>query len=366
MIIQNLLLFCSFIMRYLTQSLLLVYGLSLFGCGRIHSSPSDQPLPTPHLATQSPFPLADAHLHLVDFLQRTEGIRSVIAAMDRTGVTDTMISGMPLVKKWDSSDARQPQYYLEDDSKVYWYSATDVLVARAIESLKPEERSRFHPFISGFNGSDMNAVDHIKRMLEWYPGIWEGIGEVMARHDDLTSLTYGEVTRASTKSLDAVYELAAERDLPVSIHSNISSVWVRDPLYLPEIERALHNHPKTRFIWCHAGISRRIEVPTLTSDLTRLFKKYNNLWVDISWVVYESAIAPHGTPAPEWIALFEKYPTRFMIGSDKVGTFGNYEKEILKYIPLLKALKPTTAAKVGRENFLSILPKKMGQSKDKA
>ena len=42
--------------------------------------------------------LSDCHLHLVDFLQRTEGARAVLAAMDRAGVDEAMISGMPLVK----------------------------------------------------------------------------------------------------------------------------------------------------------------------------------------------------------------------------------------------------------------------------
>jgi hypothetical protein len=56
-------------------------------------------------------------------------------------------------------------------------------------------------------------------MLELSPDFWKGIGEVMARHDDLTALTYGETARADHVALDAVYELAAERDLPVSVHS---------------------------------------------------------------------------------------------------------------------------------------------------
>lgn len=298
----------------------------------------------------------DAHFHLVDFLQRTDGIDAALAAMDRVGVDHVIISGMPLVKKWHEDDPRQPLYYLEDDSRTYWYSATDVLVARAIESLSPAQRQRFHPIICGFNGTDKNAVDHVRRMLDWYPDVFEGIGEVMARHDDLTALTYGETPRADHSALQPVYELAAERDLPVAVHSNISSVRIQEPLYLHEFENAVKRNPRTRFIWCHAGISRRIVVPTLTDHLRRMLRTYPNLWVDLSWVVYEDYIAPGGKPAPEWVRLVDEFPDRFMLGSDKVAKFGNLEDEVMKYYVFLDALRPETRTKVAYSNFFDVLP----------
>ena len=75
-------------------------------------------------------------------------------------------------------------------------SATDVLVAAAVKQLPAEQRQRFHPFLSGFNPNDKNADAHIRRMLELDPGLWQGIGEVFTRHDDLTSLTEGDTPRA--------------------------------------------------------------------------------------------------------------------------------------------------------------------------
>ena len=304
------------------------------------------------------YALSDCHLHLVDFLQRTDGIKAVLDAMDRSGVEHTMICGMPLVKEWAMTEHEQPQYYLDDDGKCYWYSATDVLVARELAKLNDEERKHFHPFICGFNSADRNAVDHVKRMIEWYPGLWEGIGEIMTRHDDLTALTYGDPAHADSSSLEAIYKLAADNDLPVSVHSDVSSVWRREPIYISEIENAVAKHPKTRFIWCHAGISRRINVPGITDDLRRMVKTYPNVWIDIAWVVFEDYIAKESKLSQAWVDLLEEFPDRFMIGSDKVGKFGNYPAEMQKYYLLLDALKPETAKKVAHDNFLSVLPKK--------
>lgn len=320
-------------------------------------APETPPAP----AVSKPLPIkyrtSDCHLHLVDFLQKGDGAKAAIEAMDRAGVDHAMISGMPLVKQWSEQEPVQPGYYLEDDARCYWYSATDVLVARDVQSLPEASRKRLHPMICGFNGADRNAVDHVIRMLEWYPNFWEGIGEIMARHDDLTALTYGETTLANNSGLDRVYKLAAERNLPVWVHSNISSVWKRDPLYVNEIEGAVKANPKTRFVWCHAGISRRVVVPSITTEIERMLTAYPNLWVDLSWVVFEEELMKGGKPNPAWIALIEKFPTRFMIGSDKVGRFANYHEEMQKYYVFLDALKPATVVGVARNNFLNVLPK---------
>ena len=315
------------------------------------------PAPTTESASVR-YRMADCHLHLVDFLQRTDGIRAALVAMDRCGVEEAVVSGMPVVKQWPQAERLRPEYYLEDDSRCYWYSATDVLVARQVQSLPADQQRRIHPTICGFNGADRNALDHIKRMIDWYPGFWQGIGEVMARHDDLTALTYGEPARADNLAMSRIFTFAGEHDLPVFLHSNIGSVWKHDAIYREEVETAVRDHPNTRFVWCHAGISRRIEIPTLTQNLEEMLRKYPNLQVDVSWVVYETnLLTKDGKPNEQWVKLIEAFPDRFMIGSDKVGHFGNYPDEILKYYNFLDALRPTTAQKLARENLLSVLPK---------
>src|SRR5688572_2763522 len=144
-------------------------------------------------ATPTPkYQIVDGHFHLLNFVQETDGIDALLAAMDATGVPESVITGMPLVKKWDESQKTRPAYYLDDDARTYWYSATDFLVGNLLMKLSPDKRKRLHPFICGLNSADNNAVDHVERMMAAFPGLWEGIGEVFARHDDLTALTYGE------------------------------------------------------------------------------------------------------------------------------------------------------------------------------
>ena len=307
---------------------------------------------------------SDAHLHYVDFFQETDGMKSLLDAMDKGGIDHAMISGIPVAKKWHEDEPKRPRYYAGDDAGAYWYSATDVLVAAAVKQLPVEQRKRFHPFLSGFNPNDKNSDAHIRRMLELDPGLWQGIGEVFTRHDDLTALIDGDTPRANNEAMSRIYHLAAEYDLPVLLHSNITSKRERNPLYLQEVEEPLRNHPHVRFIWAHAGSSLEIhrhqtKMDFLLSTLERLLGAYPNLYVDLSWSVLKPYLLDAGgKPDRRWLALVERYPDRFMLGSDVVGHFDGLGDYLTAYNAFLDALPEAVARMVARDNFLAVLPRK--------
>lgn len=307
---------------------------------------------------------SDAHLHYVDFFQETAGMSKLLAAMQENRIDQVMISGVPVAKKWHEDEPKRPRYYAGDDADAYWYSATDVIVADAVNKLAPEQRQHFHPFLAGFNPNDKNSVAHIQRMLDLYPGLWQGIGEVFTRHDDLTALTAGDTPRANNEAMTRIYHLAAENDLPVLLHSNITSKREKNPLYLAEIEEPLRNHPHTRFIWAHAGTSLEIHrhqtrMDFLLPTLTRLLEAYPNLFVDLSWSVLKPYLLDEaGQPRKAWLALVERFPERFMLGSDVVGRFSKQGVQMRSFEPFLDALPEDVARKVARDNFLAVLPRR--------
>ena len=53
----------------------------------------------------------------------------------------------------------------------------------------------------------------------------------MSRHDDLTALTYGEGVHMDSPAFKMIYDLAADYDLPVLVHHNISPQNSDKPLY---------------------------------------------------------------------------------------------------------------------------------------
>lgn len=311
--------------------------------------------PDAAIATPAGLVKADAHCHVVDFIQDSEGLPRLLDHMDAAGVAHCQIMGLPVTKKWDQADPRAPTYYLDNDSRVYFYGMTDVAVARAYLALPAAKRRRLHPFLCGFNPTDRYAINHVRTMLDWYPEVWQGIGEIMLRHDDLTALTLGETARADHPALDPVYALAAERGLPVQLHSNVGNKRLREPIYLHEVAGALTTHPRTTFILAHAGVSRDFHIPTITADVNRLMTAYGNLHIDLSWVVYEECVAPGGRIDQRWVDLVEAFPTRVMIGTDMIGHWSEYGATIGKYDPFLAALRPETARRVASGNFLALV-----------
>ena len=314
--------------------------------------------------TQIKYKLVDSHLHYLDFLQTSDGFGPLIEAMDASGVESAIVFGMPMAKQWDATMKVAPTYYLSNDSRCYYYPATDYILAEELLAQPKEVQDRFYPFICGVNTNDKYAADHIRQLLNLYPGFWCGIGEIMSRHDDLTALTYGEAPHINSDAFKAIFDLGAEYDLPVLVHHNITGQNVEDLIYLDELKEALAYNRDCKIIWAHMGISRRVEVQDLADVVDDLLKNNSNLYVDISWVVYDYYILgnfpdnyPYSDSLADWVDLINKYPDRIMIGTDKVGHWETYPQEIFKYYTLLDLLEPEVAQKICKDNALALLKK---------
>ncbi|OHV13131.1 5-oxo-L-prolinase [Kushneria phosphatilytica] len=303
----------------------------------------------------------DSHLHYVDFFQRSDGLKALLEAMDHAGVGRAQLMGLAVNRKWSTQSSHPPRALDGDEPVLYWYSATDYRLAAELSRVSPEVRQRFYPFISGFNPTDRHASEQIAQLLALYPGLWRGIGEILTRHDRLSQLTEGEPARADHPALMAVYALAGRHHLPVLLHSNIASMEAASPRYLPELERALAEHPGTTFIWAHAGTSEMLNrqhgrLAWLNATVAQLLARYPNLYVDLSWsVLHPYLLDQQGEAREPWVALVERYPTRFMLGSDLVGHFAPMSRMLNGFRPFLDALEETTSQRVAQDNFLALM-----------
>ena len=155
-----------------------------------------------------------------DFVWRGDGFPALVDAMDLSGVSRAVIFGLGIAKQWDEDTGRAPKYYLSNDSRCYYYSGTDFIVAEELLAQPAAIRDRFLHFCCGVNGNDRFAAEHIRQLLRLYPKFWRGIGEIMSRHDDLTALTYGEPPHIDHLAFKDLFDLGAEEGLPVLIHHN--------------------------------------------------------------------------------------------------------------------------------------------------
>jgi hypothetical protein len=308
----------------------------------------------PELLLGSLGPVVDMHLHAVDFLQQTDGMKALIAAMDASGISHNVVFGLPVRKKWAAFEPDRPHYYLDDNARCYYYALTDEIVATEYQKLTDEERQRIAPTINGFNPTDRFAIDHIEAMWGKYK-FWRGIGEVLLRHDDLTNLTLGETARFNHRALDEVMDFCKAKQMPINIHQNSTSVGIHDRFeYQHELTEMLDRHSDTTVLWAHCGASRRVTGKDYAGMVETMLDRYKRLHVDLSWVVYDDIVCVYGVPKPEWIRLINRHPDRFMIGSDLCGHFDDLPKTIGRYTPLLEALDETARPMVARENALRL------------
>ena len=122
--------------------------------------------------------------------------RRLSLAMDKAGVAEDHDFPNAIGGKNEDphtpSCMRQPQYYLDDDARCYWYSATDIEVAREVSKLPEVDRKpRFPPVHLcevQRRGIAMPSITSA-RCCNGILTSGRRLSEVMTRHDDLTALT---------------------------------------------------------------------------------------------------------------------------------------------------------------------------------
>jgi predicted TIM-barrel fold metal-dependent hydrolase len=281
--------------------------------------------------------------------------------------------GIPLQQQWSYSNSGDfaPTYYLHTDAPLYYYSFTDAYIASVYRTLSPAEQARFDPMITGFNPADMYGVDHIRRVLKAFPGVFTGIGEFSVHKEFVSSKVAGETASLTNPALDRILDFAAEAGLVVIFHNDIDMPFAKEgaaPVYLDQMKGLLKRHPKTTVIWAHTGLGRIVHPVTATAAVAAAERSpahlgivesiladpaFNHVSFDISW----DEVAKYAIASPESIqrvaAALNKYPDRFLFGTDTVAPAGPapYYAVFDMWAPIWKLLTPETSLKVRKSNY---------------
>ena len=182
----------------------------------------------------------DSHFHLTNYVQQGITPREFLQIMG-TRVGRSTLFGIPLQQQWSYANSGDfaPTYYLHSDAPLYYYSFTDAYIASVYKSLTPAEQARFDPMITGFNPADMYGVDHIRRVLQTFPGVFTGIGEFSIHKEFVSAKVSGETASLTNPALDRILDFAAEAGLVVILHSDIDMPFAKpdaEPVYLTQMK----------------------------------------------------------------------------------------------------------------------------------
>jgi hypothetical protein len=306
------------------------------------------------------FELNDSHFHLTNYVQEGTTISDFLKIMgDKVG--RVALFGIPLQQQWSYriDGDRDPTYYLNTDAPLYYYSFTDAWIAMAYKSLAKEQQARFDPMITGFNPTDMYAADHIRRVLQTFPGVFTGIGEFSIHKEFVSAKISGEVASLQDPALDRVFDFAAEVGLVSILHNDMDVPFSKEgspPAYLEQIKAVFRRHPNATIIWAHTGMGRIVRpVKNHAATIEELLRDpaFNHVYFDISW----DEVAKYLVSSPEATRvtadLINRYPDRFLFGTDEVAPTSQekYLKVFYQYGPLWKLLTKDAVQKVRKENY---------------
>ena len=315
----------------------------------------------------------DAHFHLTNYVQQGTDLRKYVDEIMGDAVGRSTLFGIPLQQTWsyENSGDFAPTYYLQSDAPLYYYSFTDAYIASEYRKLSAEQQKRLDPMITGFNPADMYATDHIRRVLETYPGVFSGIGEFTIHKEFVSSKVAGDVASLTDPALDRLLDFAGEVGLVVILHNDIDMPFAKagaEPVFLTQMRDLLRRHPQTTIIWAHTGLGRVVHPSQSQSMAGAAERSATHLEIiqgmiddptlahvhfDISW----DEVAKYAVSSPEsekaTAAMLNRHPERFLFGTDNVAPADQATQLRVYHLwdPIWKLLTPEASRKVRLENY---------------
>ncbi|MFA4876337.1 MAG: amidohydrolase family protein [Methanoregula sp.] len=198
-------------------------------------------------------------------------------------------------------------------------------------------------------------------------GNYFAMGEFEARHYPSNTNNRDVHKPLDSPDFVVIFKASGDTDIPFLIHHEAEDAM------LPELEHMLTKYPKAKVIWCHFGRNRNPLTWTrfTTPDTAREYlKNYPNLYFDLvqsppgskyqtgypDGIMYDTSRNP-AVLKPEWKAVIEDYPDRFVLGTDiNGGRFDSYDQVIKIFRQnILPGLSKETAEKVAYKNAWKLM-----------
>jgi predicted TIM-barrel fold metal-dependent hydrolase len=223
--------------------------------------------------------------------------------------------------------------------------------------------------ITGFNPADMYGVDHIRRVLQTFPGVFSGIGEFTIHKEFVSSKIPGETASLTNPALDRILDFAGEAGLVALIHNDIDMPFAKadsEPAYLTQMKALLKRHPRTTIIWAHVGLGRVVHPVQVSAGAAQrppgLFEIVEAMLVDptlshVSFDISWDEVGKYAVATPQSISrittMLNRYPDRFLFGTDTVAPAAPepYFAVFDMWTPVWNLLTPEASVKVRKGNY---------------
>ncbi len=251
----------------------------------------------PVRASEEPIEIFDAHLHYNWEPKPYYQLDEVLALFKKHRVTGILATSRPNTGTHALMDAKAEGLWIVPFIRPY--------------RVRPDIQTWFN---------DPTIFDLVQD--EFKRGYYRGIGEF-----------HLSGKAADTEWVKKAVNFAVANDLYLHAHADDEAV-----------EILMRHNGRAKIIWAHTGFS------LAPSRVAAMLATYPQLWGELS---YRSGITgAGGTLTPEWRAMFEKYPDRFLLGSDTwiSERWASYGSIMAEYRGWLKQLPPAVAKQIAHGN----------------
>ena len=266
-----------------------------------------------------PIPFIDAHVHLNDEamqldLMRRYGAERAVVFWGRRGDNESVAASV----------GRHPDRFI------------------GFVSISPERAA----YRAQWDRDDPALLETLDELLA--SGRFRGIGEISPTHFPSPGFPEADYDPAG-RTMTGILGLARKHRVPVLLHVE----WTR----LDAFSTLLSRFPDVAVIWAHGGYT-----PLFVA--ARMLDRHPNLHYELSarmWPVHprspDYTILRDGARVwPQWLALIESRPDRFVVGTD--ASHRTIDSEVMKFESVqafLKQLSPSTRDRVARTNLLALI-----------
>jgi len=249
-----------------------------------------------HAQTLPPLPLFDAHMHYNVEARSTMSPAQVVALWRKTGTVGVLATSRPNDSTLDLIAQRAAGIHIIPFLRPY--------------IVQPDRNDWF---------SNPKIEQYVEQELK--RGIYRGIGEFHIFGKD-----------AEAPYMVKIARLAKERGLWLHAHSDAEA-----------IEIILRHAPGVKVIWAHTGMSTPLD------KVEAMFVQYPNLVGELS---YRGDLEEAGTLNPRWSALMQRFPQRFVVGTDTwiTSRWSEVEELAAFYRRMLASLPRDVAEKIAYRN----------------
>lgn len=256
--------------------------------------------------------ILDAHVHLNNSAMQ-------LALMDEYGVSRAVIF-------WGR---------LSDNDSVLAEAAKHPDRFVPFASISPERTA----YRREWERDDPAIVERLAKLLA--TGSYRGIGEINVVHDASAGFPATDF-RLDSAVMRGIMDLARKHRLPVMLHCEAART--------ADLERVLEGWRDVSVIWAHGGYTKEPEA-------RRMLERHPNLYYELSartWPRHprsaEYTIVRDGAVMPEWLALIESRPRRFLVGTDASHRDEASERMKVESVrDFLRQLSPAARAQVGHD-----------------